>query len=225
MYSLLEQVSSFNLSFWKKDSMSYKKCLLGIVMLLAVFHATAQNWELNTLKSINPQYPTSDFWKVTSTSAYYIGGMVPLAFLIEGFIKKDPVLKHKSYDIFGSIVINLIVTSALKASFDRNRPAQDHPIVIFPYKEVTGRSFPSGHTSLAFTTAASLSIQCKKWYVTLPAYAWAASVGYSRMYLGVHYPTDVIAGAAIGVGSAYLGHWLNKKIFPRNKKSTHKAGT
>ena len=81
-----------------------------------------------------------------------------------------------------------------------------------------GRSFPSGHTSLAFSTAASLSIQFNKWYVTLPAYLWAGSVAYSRMYLGVHYPTDVLGGAAVGIGSAYLAHWLNQKFF-KNKKT------
>ncbi len=204
--------------------MNIKKWLLAIVLLFCILNATAQNWDINTLKNINPKYPKSDFWKITSTSTYYVGGTVPLVFLIEGFIKNDPVLKRKSYDVFGAVLINLIVTSTLKASIDRNRPAQDYPTVIFPYKNETGKSFPSGHTSMAFTTAASLSIQCKKWYVTLPAYTWAATVGYSRMYLGVHYPTDVLAGAAIGIGSAYLSHWLNKKLFPKDKRSNHKSG-
>jgi undecaprenyl-diphosphatase len=53
--------------------------------------------------------------------------------------------------------------------------------------------------------------------VVVPAYAWAAGVGYSRMYLGQHYPTDVLAGAAIGIGSAYLSNWLNKKYFAKHK--------
>lgn len=205
--------------------MNNKKSLLCLVMLFFIFKAGAQDWEVDITNSINPPNPTSGYWKTTSASAYYISGAVPVAFLIEGFIKKDPVLKRKSYELFSTLFIELVVSEALKVAIDRNRPGQDHPRIIFPYREnIRGRSFPSGHTSLAFATAASLSIQCKKWYVTLPAYAWAASVGYSRMYLGVHYPTDVLAGAAIGVGSAYLSHWLNKKIFPREKRSAHKAG-
>jgi undecaprenyl-diphosphatase len=63
-----------------------------------------------------------------------------------------------------------------------------------------------------------LSIHFKKWYVIVPAYAWATSVGYSRMYLGEHYPTDVLVGAAIGTGSAYLSKWLYKKMFETKKK-------
>lgn len=49
-----------------------------------------------------------------------------------------------------------------------------------------------------------------KWYVIAPAFLWAGSVSYSRMYLGVHYPTDVAAGAALGVGSTFILQSLKK---------------
>ncbi|GAC1535551.1 MAG: hypothetical protein NVS3B15_16210 [Sediminibacterium sp.] len=72
--------------------------------------------------------------------------------------------------------------------------------------------------SAAFATAASVSLQYKKWYVTVPMYAWGAGVAYSRMYLGQHYPSDVVVGAAVGIGSAYLADWINRKYFTRKKK-------
>jgi membrane-associated phospholipid phosphatase len=81
---------------------------------------------------------------------------------------------------------------------------------------------PSGHTSTAFATATSLSMAYPKWYVIIPSYAWASSVGYSRMHLGVHYPSDVFIGAIVGSGSAFLTHkanqWLEKKSRKRHSR-------
>jgi membrane-associated phospholipid phosphatase len=60
--------------------------------------------------------------------------------------------------------------------------------------------------------ATSLSLQYPKWYVIAPAYLYAGTVAYSRMDLGVHYPSDVLSGAIIGSGSAYITYKINRKI-------------
>jgi membrane-associated phospholipid phosphatase len=54
--------------------------------------------------------------------------------------------------------------------------------------------------------------------VVAPAYTWAGLVAYSRMHLGVHYPTDLIAGAVLGSGTAILTHKANQWL--QNKKKT-----
>ena len=69
-------------------------------------------------------------------------------------------------------------------------------------------SFPSGHTSTAFAIATSLSLSYPEWYVAAPALAWAGAVGVSRVWHGVHYPSDVLVGAGVGAGAAFVVHLL-----------------
>ena len=58
-----------------------------------------------------------------------------------------------------------------------------------------------------------------QWYVIAPSAVWACGVGFARINQGVHYPSDVVAGAAIGVGCAfaniYINRWLNKILFKK----------
>jgi membrane-associated phospholipid phosphatase len=77
---------------------------------------------------------------------------------------------------------------------------------------------------LAFSTATTLTLQYRKWYVAVPAFLWASSVSYSRLYLGKHYPSDVIGGTAVGIGGALATHWLNKKLFKSYYKNPHSSG-
>ena len=108
----------------------------------------------------------------------------------------------------------------MKHTINRKRPFETYSDIEQATSSL-GKSFPSGHTSLAFATATSLSVAYPKWYVIAPSFVWAGAVGYSRMHLGVHYPSDVFAGAIIGSGSAYLSYkankWINKKRSRKDK--------
>ncbi len=73
-------------------------------------------------------------------------------------------------------------------------------------------SMPSGHTTAAFALATALTLRYPKPYVYIPAYAWAAFVGYGRMYWGLHYPSDVLAGAFLGTASALAIHLIAPQI-------------
>ena len=199
------------------------RTLIAIFILLsgiASNKVTAQNSLdraiLEELSEDRLEEPT-EFYKFLSRSTNYISLSVPISLLAAGAIRHDADMKKKALYIGESIVVSTIITTALKHAVNRPRPFVNDPAII-PADDAGSPSFPSGHTSEAFSTATSLVIAYPKWYVIIPAYTWAGAVGYSRMYLGVHYPTDILAGAVIGAGSAWLTYKLNQWI--QGKKRT-----
>jgi membrane-associated phospholipid phosphatase len=109
----------------------------------------------------------------------------------------------------------------LKKVFGRLRPYQTLPGVRSRSARYgrghDGRfpeAFPSGHAATSFALAASLSLSYPEAYVVAPAAAGAALLSVSRLWLGVHYPSDVLAGALLGAGLAVGVHVLRGAITP-----------
>lgn len=75
-------------------------------------------------------------------------------------------------------------------------------------------SFPSGHTIASFEAATALMLWNKKWGI--PAMVLAVLIAFSRLYLYVHYPTDVIASVVLGVGLGIAGTYFANKL-PRGR--------
>jgi membrane-associated phospholipid phosphatase len=193
------------------------KIIIGLLLCLSFSqNIFSQNVDIDLLKNINPKNPNATIWRAATKSAYPVSVGFPVGLWVIGELTKNEKTTYNAYQLAGSVIISAAVTEGLKIVVHRERPYQKYPAEIYPYDASdNGQSFPSAHTSLAFATATSLSIEYKKWYVVIPAYLWATGVGYSRLYLGEHYPTDVVAGAAVGAGSAILSHWLTKKIFKK----------
>ena len=193
-----------------------KSILCFLIGWMALFQASAQNWDINTVKKVN-SWDMHDLSRGLSHSGLILPVGVPTAMGVYALIKKDqPLLKEAIY-IGTSVIEALSITMAMKYTFDRQRPYEKYPDLIHPVSTEPDPSFPSGHTAAAFSLATSLSITYPKWYVIAPSAVWACGVGFSRINQGVHYPSDVMAGAAIGVGCAfanvYINRWLNKILF------------
>ncbi len=179
----------------------------------------AQNADISLLRSINLNRdksldPSFDF---ITNSVNPVVIAVPIISFAAGCIAHDSALRKRGLYIGESLIVSAFVSTALKYSVQRPRPFVTYPDI---EKQSSGGSysFPSGHTSAAFSLATSVSIAWPRWYVVVPTYAWAAGVGYSRMHLGVHYPSDVLAGALVGSAAALLTHRLNKWV---NRKTKH----
>ena len=104
------------------------------------------------------------------------------------------------YVLAGEVLAD-VTSYGLRYAIGRDRPplrfAEPRPLVHVPLNP----SFPSGHAATSFACAATLApFVSRRGQIVL--YVLAAGIAYSRVYVGVHYPLDVLAGAAIGLGVA-----------------------
>ena len=102
---------------------------------------------------------------------------------------------------------------ALKPLFARPRPCDLRPEMLTLVARPHGWSFPSGHTSSAFAAAFALWLQNRR--LGIPALVLAGFIGFTRMYLYVHFPTDILGGVALGLALGACGSLLADKISNR----------
>jgi len=200
--------------------MKLRLLLILISYIVHLSYVQAQsNWDYTTLKAINPMYPDNPLLTTLSSTAYPICIGVPASVLVVSLINNNKKGQQVAYELLGGLIVTAATTGALKKLVNRPRPYETYTD-IYPDMRESGNSFPSGHTSLAFSTATGLLLTNNKWYYVAPAYVWAMGVGYARIYLGQHYPSDVIAGAITGAAGAYIAHIINKKWLHPDRKKT-----
>ncbi len=194
-----------------------RRFLIFGVLISCIFQSTAQNPDIEILQKINSNPSTflRNYSTVLSNTTTVIGISVPVVLGTAAFVTHDEEMLKNAISAGISLGIAASLTYGLKTAIGRPRPAITWPDLITPYEDIHTKSFPSGHTSFAFAAATSLSIHYPEWYIIVPAYLWAGSVGYSRMNLGVHYPSDVVTAALLGAGSAYLSYKINNWLYPK----------
>ncbi len=138
----------------------------------------------------------------------YLGlGQVPAFVVVLLYLKKETRAHALSFGVI-ALIVGLGFVHAIKAIIPRDRPS--NYTWAHPQEAHLAGSFPSGHTTVAFCIAVSLW-----WIVRGTRYQWMAIVAtvvaplvaISRVYRGVHWPSDVLAGALLGSGGAIMC-WL-----------------
>ena len=114
--------------------------------------------------------------------------------------------------MIAALIINLVLCNGiLKHAVNRTRPYIVNPDAPLIYKRPHDSSFPSGHTSASFSCAFVLMFEKIKYWI--PAIILSAMIGFTRLYLYMHYPTDVVAGILVGLISGYLSYKLMNTIY------------
>ena len=112
-----------------------------------------------------------------------------------------------------SLILDFVVVNVLlKNLVARARPYQALKGLLLLVEEATDYSFPSGHSGACFAVA-SVMFLCLPRKVGVPAIGMAALIAFSRLYVGIHYPTDVLGGILIGC----LTGWTAWKVLWREK--------
>ena len=113
-----------------------------------------------------------------------------------------------------ALVCDLVLCNfILKPLVHRVRPCDLLPEVTLLIPHPSDYSFPSGHTASGFAAAFALWFQNRK--LGTPALLLAAFIGFTRLYLYVHFPTDILGGIALGLAAGALGSLLADKISNR----------
>jgi membrane-associated phospholipid phosphatase len=152
---------------------------------------------------------------ITDKSVLPVSIVLPLGLAGVSRYNKNYYDENSAVLMMLSEATGLGLTAGLKQLVKRERPFVSLKDVYYRKdNSPTDRySFPSGHTTIAFSMATSLTRRYPdKPMVIAVSYLYAAIIGYGRIYLGVHYPSDVFAGMLIGSGSAALVYAFRKEI-------------
>ena len=197
-------------SFWRQ----YRVTILIIMAIaglsVAGLFARGQPLDLQLFRTINTGLTTVGF--DTLGDAGYVLGTVWFSLLL--FVALFLLgYRHLAASAVGAVVAGALLILLIKTLTQQPRPAQQLQGVRLVSVSEFGSGFPSGHGAQAFLTAYLLaSYFLFPWYGQLGLYALAGAIALSRVYVGVHFPVDVLIGSLIGLLFGVL--WTRSRLWP-----------
>ena len=183
--------------------------------------STISEADRDLLTTINFDGPTGyDFFWAMYTDKWT---WIPFVLVIVYCMLRPGNWKHRLLMV-GSVALLFVLSDFVVSSFIKNvvcrpRPSHDPAVMdLLSYvNDYRGGAygFPSNHASNGFAAATFLALLLRNRWVTLSAFLWAIGSCYSRMYMGVHYPTDILCGAMLGIVFAIIIFFLYKKAAKR----------
>jgi membrane-associated phospholipid phosphatase len=142
--------------------------------------------------------------------AQFIGPIAGIGFGIKGWSQENDRDKQITWDLLESLAWSSALSLVSRVVLGRTRPDKTDDPFHFKAGDWAG-SFPSGHTTAAFSAAATIGAYYPDWRVQVPVYTAATAVGFSRLYANRHWTSDVVSGALLGYGVAHALHKRHKE--------------
>jgi hypothetical protein len=138
------------------------------------------------------------------STGYLIGFFLLFAFY--KYHRRRPVAANRAFFLFAAVALSGLITDLIKPLAGRLRPKLLYEAGLYGFEPFRigyeYNSLPSGHATTVFALAAALSLLFPRW--RLPLFGFAVVVGLSRIIVGAHYPSDVLAGAYVGAMTVLL---------------------
>jgi undecaprenyl-diphosphatase len=176
---------------------------LGVVIICGVLVANRllAGTDVAVFRRIN-HWPGSLYPPMWTVQLSGVIGALPLVAAAAALLRR----LRLAAALAAATVLKPLLESTAKTFVQRDRPAETlHDVILRGNSAAHGLSFPSGHAMVIFAIAALVAPYFRSWWKVLP-WALAAAVCLSRVYLGAHFPLDVIAGAGLGT---FIGSALN----------------
>jgi len=200
--------------------------LISVIVSFS-FSQERENLDVRLFRSINShQSPANGFFEVIDKTSLPTFAVIPAGLLLYGYASDT----EESFDVGVTLGVAqaaaLLLVTGTKAVVDRRRPYEALDGVKAKHIwSAGGGSFPSGHAAMAFTIATTLSLHSPKPEIMIPSFAWACFVAYARVYLGLHYPSDIVGGAVLGTGLAFLTWSVREDIRRLTDKVLGRSGS
>ncbi len=176
---------------------------LGLAYLMGLGERLLE-WDRRYVALIEGSRYLRPFSRVLIGATYfgdgYLWGLVALGLILFG----RPIDRLYVLIALAITIINISAFRLFKFLFRRTRPYYVVPLRELRYRVLDSYSFPSGHATTSFGIAFIIAHFYPFWPVQFGAYLVSAVISFSRVYVGEHYPSDVLSGAALGILSANL---------------------
>lgn len=177
-----------------------------LTILLTISYALIDRQLTLFCQDLNPELVQVFQWitKLGKSTWYLVGFAVLFVFF--KYYRRRPIAANRALFLFAAVAVSGLTTDLIKPLVGRLRPKLLFEANLFGFEPFRigyeYNSFPSGHATTVFALAASLALVYPRW--RLPLFGFAAVIGLSRIIVGAHYLSDVMAGAYVGIMTVFL---------------------